>query len=105
MAFHKLEKLIHLHDGYRRVFQAGGLSLLLVQEDGRRWLLRNRCPHKDFPLHTGTLAGSRLRCRYHGMEFDLAAGGRCLQFPRQPCVEMYALVYDGNDVGVELPEG
>lgn len=103
MAFHKLDKLINLHDGYRRVFQAGGLSLLLVQEGDQRWLLRNRCPHKDFPLHTGTLTGSRLRCRYHGMEFDLAAGGRCQQFPRQPCVEMYALVYDGNDVGVELP--
>lgn len=102
MAFCKLDNLINLHDGYRRVFQAGGLSLLLVQQGEQRWLLRNRCPHKDFPLHTGTLEGSRLRCRYHGLEFDLASGGRCLQFPRQ-CVEMYPLVYQGNEVGVDLP--
>lgn len=104
MAYHALEKLIHLHDGYRRVFRVGRLSLLLIQDDGRRWLLRDRCPHKDFPLHTGTLQGSRLRCAYHALEFDLAQGGRCVQFPRQHCVEMFTLVYAGNEVGVDLPD-
>lgn len=103
MAFYRLEKVINLRDGYRRVFQVPGLSLLLIQEEGQRWLLRNRCPHKDFPLHTGTLQGSRLRCAYHAMEFDLARGGRCIQFPQQNGVEMFALIYDGNEVGVELP--
>lgn len=103
MAYYPLEKLIHLYDGYRRVFRVGGLSLLLIQQDGQRWLLRDRCPHKDFPLHTGTLRGSTLRCAYHAMEFDLARGGRCLQFPRQYCVEMYPLVYEDKEVGVELP--
>lgn len=104
MSFHRLEKLINLYDGYRRVFQIQGLSLLLVQEGGQRYLLRNRCPHKDFPLHTGTLLGSRIRCAYHGMEFDLAQGGRCIQHPRQPGVTMYELVYDGAEVGVMLPD-
>lgn len=104
MAFHRLEKLIHLHDGYRRVIQVGRLSLLLIQQDGQRWLIRNRCPHKDFPLHDGSLHGSRLRCRHHGLDFDLAAGGQCVQFPRQPCVEMFPLCHDGADVGVELPD-
>ena len=104
MTFYRLDKLINLHDGYRRVFQAGGRSLLLVQEDGRRWLIRNHCPHKDFPLHNATIQGSRLRCAYHALEFDLSQGGRCLQFPRQPCVEMYPIVYDGTEVCVELPD-
>jgi nitrite reductase/ring-hydroxylating ferredoxin subunit len=103
MAFFRLEKITNLHDGYRRVFHAGRLSLLLIQQDGRRFLLRNRCPHKDFPLHDGTLQGTRLRCRHHGMDFDLAQGGRCVQFPRQ-CAEMFPLAYDGLDVGVDLPE-
>lgn len=104
MAFHRLEKLINLYDGYRRVFQVDGLSLLLIQQDGQRWLLRNRCPHKDFPLHTGSLHGTRLRCAYHALEFDLAQGGRCLQFPRQRCAEMFDLAYEGSDVGVDLPD-
>jgi nitrite reductase/ring-hydroxylating ferredoxin subunit len=102
VAFHRLEKLINLYDGYRRVFQVEGKALLLIQEQGRRYLVLNRCPHKDFPLHTGTLNGTRLRCAYHAMEFDLARGGQCVQHPRQPCVQMFPLIYDGNEVGVEL---
>lgn len=102
MAFHRLEKLINLYDGYRRVFQVEGLSLLLIQENGQRYLIRNLCPHKAFPLHTGTLVGTRLRCAFHAMEFDLAKGGRCLQHPSQPGVTMYALAYEGSEIGVEL---
>src|SRR5262245_32266298 len=32
--------------------------------------MRNRCPHRSFPLARGTLAGDRLVCGYHGMEFE-----------------------------------
>lgn len=103
MAFQSLEKLVHLHDGYRQVFRVDGIQLLLIQEHGQRYLLRNMCPHKDFPLHTGTMSGSRIRCAYHAMEFDLAREGRCIQHPRQPGVKMYELVYEGNEVGVEVP--
>jgi nitrite reductase/ring-hydroxylating ferredoxin subunit len=102
MAFYRLEKLINLYDGYKRVFRIDGLSLLLIQENGQRYLIRDLCPHKAFPLHTGTMSGGRLRCAYHAMEFDLSRGGRCIQHPNQPGVTMYTLVYDGNEVGVEL---
>jgi nitrite reductase/ring-hydroxylating ferredoxin subunit len=102
MAFHRLEKLINLYDGYRRVLYVGPLQLLLIQENGQRYLIRNLCPHKNFPLHTGTMVGSKLRCAYHAMEFDLARGGRCVQHPQQPGATMYTLVYDGNEIGVEL---
>lgn len=102
MAFHRLEKLINLHDGYRQLFRVEHLQLLLIQEKGQRYLLRNMCPHKGFPLHTGTMTGTRLRCAYHAIEFDLARGGSCVQHPLQPGVKMYALVYEESDVGVEL---
>lgn len=102
MAFHRLEKLVNLHDGYRQVFRIEGIQLLLIQENGQRYLLRNMCPHKAFPLHNGTMTGTRLRCAYHAMEFDLAREGRCVQHPLQPGVKMYALVYEGADAGVNL---
>lgn len=101
MAFVALEKLVNLHDGYRQVFRVGGVQLLLIQDKGRRYLLRNFCPHKGFPLHTGTVSGTRIRCAYHAMEFDLASG-RCIQHPSQPGVETYGLVYSDKEVGVEL---
>lgn len=102
MTFHRLEKIMNLHDGYRQLFHVEHLQLLLVQEKGRRYLLRNMCPHKGFPLHTGTMIGTKLRCAYHAIEFDLAREGRCVQHPLQPGVKMYALVYEGDEAGVEL---
>jgi nitrite reductase/ring-hydroxylating ferredoxin subunit len=102
MTFYPLEKLINLHDGYRQVFRLQGVPLLLMQEEGQRYLLKNICPHKGFPLHTGTFSHGRLRCAYHAFEFDLACGGRCLQHPNQPGAALYPLVYQDAMVGVEL---
>lgn len=102
MAFYPLEKLVNLQDGYRQVFRLEGLQLLLIQEHGQRYLLRNMCPHKGFPLHTGTLTGTRLRCAYHAIEFDLSRDGRCIQHPTQPGVQMYELTYEDNMIGVVL---
>lgn len=102
MAFYRLEKLINLYDGYRQVFRVNGMPLLLMQEEGRLYLIRNECPHKAFPLHTGTVNRGILRCAYHAMEFDLARGGRCVQHPQSAPLQFYTLHYEGNEVGVVL---
>jgi phenylpropionate dioxygenase-like ring-hydroxylating dioxygenase large terminal subunit len=39
----------------------------------------DRCPHRLVPLSAGVLADGRLRCAYHGWEFDLY--GRCAVLP------------------------
>lgn len=101
MAFVPLEKLVNLHDGYRRVFRVGKLALLLIQVGGHRYVLQDMCPHKGFPLHSGSLVNGRIRCAYHGMEFDLGSG-RCLQHPSQPGVVTYPVVYDGVMLGVDV---
>lgn len=100
MSFYPLEKLMNLHDGYRQVFRINGVPLLLMQEQGQRYLLRNICPHKGFPLHTGTFINGRLRCAYHAFEFELACEGRCVQHPNQQAT-MYPLIYEGAMIGVE----
>ena len=41
----------------------------------------DRCPHRLVPLSAATLDGGRLRCAYHGWEFD--ATGACVQVPSQ----------------------
>ena len=41
--------------------------------------VENRCPHRHAPLSLGRVAGDRLVCMYHGMEF--AADGRCAHMP------------------------
>ncbi len=44
--------------------------------------VRNRCPHRSFPLAKGKLEGDTLVCGYHGMQFD--SSGRCVHMPSMP---------------------
>ncbi len=52
--------------------------------------VRNRCPHRSFPLAMGKLEGDILVCGYHGMQFDPA--GRCVNMPSMPIVPANANV-------------
>lgn len=52
--------------------------------------VRNRCPHRSFPLAKGKLKGDILVCGYHGMEFD--ASGHCVNMPSMPIVPSNANV-------------
>ncbi len=52
--------------------------------------VRNRCPHRSFPLAKGKLVGNVLMCGYHGMQFD--PSGRCVHMPAMPIVPSNANV-------------
>lgn len=54
--------------------------------------LRNRCPHRSFPLARGSLDGDTLVCGYHGMRFD--PSGRCVSMPSVEVVPVNARVRD-----------
>ncbi len=100
MTFYPLEKLHLLYDGYIRPFRIAGRDLLLVQDQGRTYLIANRCPHMDAPLTFATVRNGLLRCPMHGIEFDLPSGGA-----RSGCfspLEKFTVVYEGNLLGVML---
>jgi len=52
--------------------------------------VRNRCPHRSFPLAKGKLVGDILVCGYHGMQFD--PNGHCVSMPSMPIVPTNANV-------------
>eukprot|EP01037_Dinobryon_pediforme_P045189 gene45189-57531_t len=52
--------------------------------------VRNRCPHRSFPLAKGRLEGDTLICGYHGMQFD--PSGQCTNMPAMPIVPSNASV-------------
>lgn len=57
-----------------------GVDVVLYRtEDGHPVAMRNRCPHRSFPLVRGKLEGDRLICGYHGMEFE--PDGVCAHMP------------------------
>ncbi len=50
--------------------------------------VRNRCPHRSFPLSKGKLEGDILICGYHGMQFN--PSGHCVKMPALPIVPTHA---------------
>jgi vanillate O-demethylase monooxygenase subunit len=49
------------------------------RDDGTPAAIADVCPHRFAPLHLGKHCGDRIRCGYHGLEFD--GSGRCVRNP------------------------
>jgi nitrite reductase/ring-hydroxylating ferredoxin subunit len=103
MAFYPLEKLSQLYEGYQKPFRVAGYNLLLIQHDGRNYLIENRCPHMDASLTNAVQEQGALRCRVHGIAFQLQDGRACgpLANAMAP-LKFYPLAYEGNVLGVDL---
>ena len=105
MRFQPLEKLINLHDNYRRQFRIDHLALLLLQHEGELYLIETRCPHREHPLDTANIAQGVLECPLHRYRFSLA-DGRLLHASEEPCrqLKIWPVIYEGNEVGLLLPD-
>ncbi len=53
--------------------------VLFRKEDGTPVAFEDRCCHRRYPLHKGTLIGDTLQCGYHGLTFDMS--GACIRVP------------------------
>lgn len=58
--------------------------VLYRARDGRVVALEDRCCHRHYPLHEGTLTDDGLQCRYHGFTYD--GTGRCVRIPGESSV-------------------
>ncbi|HVA12771.1 MAG TPA: aromatic ring-hydroxylating dioxygenase subunit alpha [Stellaceae bacterium] len=59
-----------------------GEPLVLFRTDaGIPLAMFDVCPHRSLPLSMGEVVGDRLRCGYHGLEFE--PGGACVRIPAQ----------------------
>lgn len=63
-----------LPEGSQITAEVGGVSVLVVNYEGKYYALRNNCTHKDFPLLGGEVADGRITCEKHGAKFELATG-------------------------------
>lgn len=101
MSFVALEKLHLLYDGYRKAISIRGKQFLLLQEGGRVSLIKNACPHASAPLTYATYDSGCLRCPVHGIEFELSSG-RSRSAACSDSLQFIPLIYDGNQIGVDL---
>ena len=103
MAYHALEKLHQLHDGYRKVFRVGHTEVLLLQEEGKTYLIENRCPHMDAPLQFGRISAGCIRCPMHGISFELRSGQCSPPVPAPvPPLKVFTPIYEGNTIGMQV---
>ncbi len=103
MKYHPLVKLHQLYDGFCQPFKVGRHNLLLICEQGKNYLIANRCPHMEAPLHNSTVHDGLIRCASHGIEFSLVSGEACGQMKN--CVDglqRYEICYEADTLGVVL---
>lgn len=100
MRFQPLEKLINLHDGYRRRFKIDDLDVVLLQHDGQLVIIDSRCPHREHSLEQGDVDSGFIFCPLHGYGFSLLDGhhdgGLCA------ALRVYPPVFEGADVGIAI---
>lgn len=92
-----------LDEGEVTVCPVGLKSVALTKLRGEYGAIDNRCPHQGGPLGQGTVENGKIRCPWHGFDFDPftgeAAGGPDFDVPTYP-VEVRA---DGIYVGTPAP--
>ncbi|WP_256831544.1 Rieske 2Fe-2S domain-containing protein [Pseudomonas sp. Pse1] len=96
----------------RHVFhgQLQGVELALWRDDQQQvnaW--ENRCPHRSVRFTLGVNMGSRLRCQYHGWQYQ-AGDGRCTLIPAASnstppaslCAQPYAVREQDGFIWIKL---
>jgi thiamine pyrophosphate-dependent acetolactate synthase large subunit-like protein/nitrite reductase/ring-hydroxylating ferredoxin subunit len=103
--WHKAVDVEVLDEGEVAMCPVGLKTVALTKLDGRYGAIDNRCPHQGGPLGQGTLENDKIRCPWHGFDFDPftgeAAGGPDFNVRTYP-VEVRE---DGIYVGTPPPAG
>lgn len=68
----------------------GDLVVMFRCSDGTPVALEDRCCHRGLPLSRGEIVGDRIRCGYHGLEYD--GSGACAKVPGQALIPTGAKV-------------
>jgi nitrite reductase/ring-hydroxylating ferredoxin subunit len=100
--FVRVAALTELPPGSLKGARIGDRAVCLANVDGTVYAFQDNCTHKDFPLHSGALEGTRLECAWHGAQFDLAQGGRAVRLPAVKPIRMHDVRIEGDDILVAL---
>jgi nitrite reductase/ring-hydroxylating ferredoxin subunit len=80
-----------------------GRELCVVRLKGELHAFDDACPHRQWPLHLGSLNGPVLTCRAHTWEWDVRDGS--LQRMRAPtCLQMHAARERDGSIEVSIDE-
>lgn len=89
-----------LAPGQQKEVLVEGLSVLLINDGGQFYALRNLCTHKDVPLLGGEVSMGRITCEKHGGKFELATG-KAKALPAVKPVAIYRCFVENGTVYIE----
>ena len=85
--------------GSQKSIRLGRQSVLVVNDQGTLFALRNLCTHESVALEGGQVSCGKITCSAHGATFDLATGAATA--PAFKAVRLYRVVLEGTAVYVE----
>jgi phenylpropionate dioxygenase-like ring-hydroxylating dioxygenase large terminal subunit len=81
---------------------AGRLICLFRTSDGTAAAVDDVCPHRRLKLSVGKVVGARIRCQYHGWEFDACGNGESPGTPKlTTCTESFDVREEYGQVWVK----
>ena len=102
IVWHKvLASKAELKEGRVMTVTAGHKGICLTHFEGKYTALDNRCPHQGGPLGEGSIENGKLRCPWHGWDFD-PCGGDSDGF--DDGLATYALKEEGEAILVGIEE-
>lgn len=101
MANKKLCSLNEVPSGSVAEVFVDGTPYAVCNVDGKVFCLDGTCPHAGGPLGQGTLAGNKITCPWHEMEFDCRTG--LVDSDEDMSISTYAVTIEHNDIIVEIP--
>lgn len=77
-----------------------GTPVCVGRHEGRVFVVKDHCPHAEFPLSEGTLyANGELECCWHGARFECVSG-KVLRGPAETDLVRFEVFEVGDDLYV-----
>jgi thiamine pyrophosphate-dependent acetolactate synthase large subunit-like protein/nitrite reductase/ring-hydroxylating ferredoxin subunit len=107
LLWHKAVDVDELDEGQVKACPVGLKAVALTRLNGKFGAVDNRCPHQGGPLGQGTVENGKIRCPWHGFDFDPftgeAAGGPDFDVRTYPVDVRADGVYVGTPAPVDPP--
>jgi 3-phenylpropionate/trans-cinnamate dioxygenase ferredoxin subunit len=100
-AFVRVGSADDIQPGTKRVLEADGLLLVVVNLDGRFYALEDVCTHDGGPVGEGELKNGHLICPRHGAQFDVVTGA-ALTLPAFEPVPTYEVQVRDGEIWVDV---
>jgi len=91
-----------LQEGKMKLVSFEGLPILFIKQQGKIFVIDNRCPHMGCGFSGGTLAGLVIVCPCHDWRFNLETG----EYEDEPLIKLkkFEFKVESGKIWIKLEE-